>query len=528
MKYIRFICIGLIVLGIFFRSTHLDQKIYTVDEVRGILRASGYTSQEFIAEVVANDVTTAKTLQQYQLPTKQRGFVDALNAFRGNPEHPPLYYALARFAMQVTTSSTAARGLAALLGILALASMYWLCLELFQAADIAWIGAGIVAISPFHVMLASEARQYTLWVVLAICSSAFLLRGLQHNRVKDWVGYGLTITLGLYTHLFFIWLMITHGIYSLLVENLRFTQRLWRYLVVSLLSGVAFIPWIWVIVANLDRLEETTKWASQYNTDLFTRVAFWLNNICIGFIDFQWPVSLRNPIVYVVFAVVMGCIYLLCQHTLRRVWLFILLLAGVTAMGQIVPDLMLGGRRSLLPRYGLMSYIGLEMAVAFGVYQVWQWLLQRELSPDSAILGRRLYGLQRVGLMAMVIGGIISCGLTSQSLDWGKGSSGLNLAIAPIINQSESPLIIGDEDTYMLSLSYLVMPDVEFKLLDNPSISPETIMTASEPERDRFLYVPSNELLETVNQADTWLLKSLVADTPWFGKRPILYQLLMR
>lgn len=514
MKYIRFICIGLIVLGVVFRVVNLDQKIYTVDEVRGLLRASGYTSQEFIAEVAAREVTTAQTLQQYQLPTSQRNFGAAVNAFKGNPEHPPLYYALARFAMQLTGTSMAARGLAAVLGMLTLATMYWLCYELFESSDVAWIGTAVMAISPFHVMLASEARQYTLWALLATGSSAWLLYCVKHNHLKGWLAYGLTLVLGLYTHLFFVWIMLTHGLYVLCLER----AALRRYVLVSILSSVAFMPWIWVIMTNLARLETTTKWASQYNTDVLTRIGFWLNNICIGFVDFRWSISLKNPIVYLVCALVVGCIYLLCKHTSRRVWLFVLLLAGVTAMGQIVPDLVLGGRRSLLPRYGLTSYIGLQMAVAYGIYHGWRWLRRESVQ----------LALPTLGLTIMVLGGIISCGLTSQSLDWGKGSSGLNLAIAPIVNQSHAPLIIGDEDTYMLSLSYLVNPDVEFKLLEDPTVAPEAIMadTLTRDDRDRFLYVPSNELLETVRQG--WQLKSLIADTPWFGKRPIFYQLLIQ
>ncbi|MEM9482527.1 MAG: glycosyltransferase family 39 protein [Cyanobacteria bacterium P01_F01_bin.116] len=510
MKFIRFICISLIVIGVVFRIVNLNQKIYTVDEVRGLLRASGYTSQEFITEVAARDITTAQTLQQYQLPTGQRNFGDALNAFKGNPEHPPLYYVLTRFAMQLTGTSVAGRGLAALLGMLTLATMYWLCYELFQSSDIAWIGTAVMAISPFHVMLASEARQYTLWALLATGSSALLFSCLKHNRLKGWLAYGLTLVLGLYTHLFFIWIMISHGLYVVCLER----AVLRRYVIVSMLSGLAFMPWVWVIMTNLERLETTTKWASQYNTDLITRLGFWLNNICIGFVDFRWSVSLKNPIVYLVCALVLICIYLLCKYTPRRVWLFVLLLTGVTAMGQIVPDLVLGGRRSLLPRYGLTSYVGLQMAVAYGIYHSWRWLRR----------GSVQLTLPTLGLTVMVLGGIISCGLTSQSLDWGKGSSGLNLAIAPIINQAQSPIIIGDEETYMLSLSYLVKPDVEFKLLNDLTAAPEAV--PAKDVRERFLYVPSNELLEIVSQA--WQLKSLVDDTPWFGKRPILYQLLIQ
>ena len=532
MRYIRSICIGLIVLGIFFRITNIGEKIYTVDEVRGILRASGYTSQELVAEVSIGNPITAASLQMYQLPTDQRRLSDAVNALKGNPEHPPLYYLLARFCMQLFTSSTAARGLAALMGILALLSMYWLCLELFQSADIAWIGAGLMAISPFHVLLASEARQYTLWGLLATGSSAFLLRALRSNRPGPWVGYGVAVTLGLYTHLFFVWIILSQGLYVLILEKFKLTQRVWRYMATLLLCGLAFVPWVTVILGNLDRLAETTKWASRYNTGLLDRLAFWLTNIAIGFVDFNGSVGLKNPIVYLVLALVFSCIYLLCRYTPWQVWLFVLLLMGVTALGQIVPDLMLGGRRSLLSRYSLTSYIGLEMAVAFGIYHTWQRILQRDPPPSqqrffkSGVLSKNFHALHRCGTVLIVILGIISSGLVSQSLDWGKGSSSLNLAIAPIVNAAPAPLVISDEETFMLSLSYKVKPSAEFKLVARDPVGAEISFELSEPlaaEPDKFLYFPSNQLLEKIGH--TWQLEPLLEGSPWFGQRPILYQM---
>ncbi|MEO0350891.1 MAG: glycosyltransferase family 39 protein [Cyanobacteria bacterium P01_A01_bin.15] len=519
-------------MGIFFRIANIGEKIYTVDEVRGILRASGYTSQEFVAEVSTGDSITAASLQQYQLPTDQRRLSDTVNALKGNPEHPPLYYLLARFCMQLFTSSTAARGLAALVGILTLLSMYWLCLELFQSADIAWIGAGLMAISPFHVLLASEARQYTLWGLLATGSSAFLLRALRSNRPGPWIGYGIAVTLGLYTHLFFVWVILSQGLYVLILEKLKLTQRVWRYLATLLLCGLAFAPWLAVILGNLDRLEKTTRWASQYNTGLFDRLAFWLTNIAMGFVDFNGAASLKNPVIYLVLGLVLSSIYLLCKHTPRQVWLFVLMLMGVTGLGQIVPDLMLGGRRSLLARYSLTSYIGLEMAVAFGIYHGWQRILQRDFSPyqqrfsKSGIVGKNLYAVHRCGTVLIVILGIVSSGLISQSLDWGKGSSSLNLAIAPIVNATPSPLVIGDEETFMLSLSYKVKPSVEFKLMARNPVGTNISFESSGPltaEPDTFLYFPSNQLLEKVG--DTWQLEPLLVGSPWFGQRPILYQI---
>ena len=205
---------------------------------------------------------------------------------------------------------------------------------------------------------------------------------------------------------------------------------------------------------------------------------------------------------------------------------------GVTALGQIVPDLMLGGRRSLLSRYSLTSYIGLEMAVAFGIYHTWQRILQRDPPPSqqrffkSGVLSKNFHALHRCGTVLIVILGIISSGLVSQSLDWGKGSSSLNLAIAPIVNAAPAPLVISDEETFMLSLSYKVKPSAEFKLVARDPVGAEISFESSEPlaaESDKFLYFPSNQLLEKIGH--TWQLEPLLAGSPWFGQRPILYQM---
>jgi uncharacterized membrane protein len=41
----KFLIILLLTIGVFLRFAHLDEKVYSADEVRSILRLSGYTSQ---------------------------------------------------------------------------------------------------------------------------------------------------------------------------------------------------------------------------------------------------------------------------------------------------------------------------------------------------------------------------------------------------------------------------------------------------------------------------------------------------
>ena len=53
-------------LSIFLRFFELSQKPYTTDEVRTLLRASGYTSQELISQSFNGQILTVKDLNKYQ------------------------------------------------------------------------------------------------------------------------------------------------------------------------------------------------------------------------------------------------------------------------------------------------------------------------------------------------------------------------------------------------------------------------------------------------------------------------------
>ncbi|WP_121970667.1 glycosyltransferase family 39 protein [Leptolyngbya sp. BC1307] len=494
MKIKQLLIIGLIVVGIYARCANLDQKVYTVDEVRGILRASGYADEELVDTVYTGEPVTGSRFQQYQAPTVEHPLGDALSAFANNPEHPPLYYLLMRFCLQIFHAPVASRWLAVGLGLLLLPAIYWLCQELFESAAVGWSAIALIAVSPFHVLLAQEARQYTLWALLATVSSAFLLRSLRHNSGRQWLAYGLTAVLGLYSHLFFLWVLVTHGLYVLIVEH-RLTQRLLRYVMVSVGVGIAFLPWVWVVATRLARLEETTHWASSYKTDLLSRIGYWLHNLGIGFIDFDWPVSFTNPFSYLLLGAVAYSTYQLYRHTPKRIWIFVLLLMSVSTLAQIVPDILSGGRRSLLPRYSLTAYLGIELAVAFAIAQVFgskksQWALHLTQRVDQI-------RAQQVGAIALLLGGLISSLLITQSLGWGKGSSTLTLQAAPLINSVAQPVVLTDADyTYILSLSYQVSPDTRFVLL-NQAQNPDYAAALKQlpPDSDLFVYSASDSLL---------------------------------
>lgn len=510
---------GLLLFGTYVRCADAGQKVYTVDEVRGLLRASGVTSKGFVASVYTGEPVVNRDLQKYQTASVDKPLGDALSAFANNPEHPPLYYLMMRFSLQLFQQAAASRWLAIGFSLLLLPAIYWLCAELFAPAAIrpAVVGHSVlalVAVSPFQVLLAQEARQYTVWALLAVVSSAFLLRSLKGSQNSNggfsWVGYGVTATLGMYSHLFFTWVLVSHGLYVLLTEKLRLSQKLLRYLVVSVGISAAFFPWVWVVATRMETIAKTTKWASTYSDTLASRSVTWLHNLGIGFIDFGWRVRVDNPVSYLILALVAYSTYQLCRHTPRRVWLFVLLLMGVSSMAQVLPDVLHGGRRSLLPRYSLTAYLGIELAVGYAIAQVFDAQYLAHLNTlDPATIASRWQSfsrpLKRVLSIALILGGMLSSGLITQSLGWGKGSSAFTTQASPIINQVSQPLVLSDVDhTYALSLVHQVSPDTRFILLNREQSPDYAAVIAQLPANsDFFLFAASPSMVAYFQAADS-------------------------
>lgn len=529
MNIKRLLIIGLILVGIYARCANLSEKVYSVDEVRGLMRASGYPESALVEALYTGEIITASRLQQYQTPSVESSLGDALSAFTNNPEHPPLYYLLMRFCLQLFQAPVAARWLAVGFGLLVLPAIYWLCLELFESATVGWSAIAIVTVSPFHVLIAQEARQYTLWALLAVISSALLLRSLRQNRWGQWLAYGMAAALGLYSHLFFLWVLLTHGLYVLLVER-RLTQRFLRYLTVSIGAGIVFLPWMWVVATRLSRLEKTTRWASSYRTSLLSRAETWLHNLGTGFIDFDWSVIFINPLSYLLLAGVAYSTYQLCRHTPRRVWLFVVLLMAVSTLAQVVPDVLNGGRRSLLPRYSLTAYLGIELAVAYAIAQVFSFQeSKRNRFTGSAIPVRKSHAdwllLRKGSAVLLLLGGVLSSLLITQSLGWRKGAAAAaNLDISTQINQVDQVVVTDVEYFYLLSLSYLVLPDTRFVAINHErSSNYETILDQIEPGGSFFVYSPSKALVEFMQTAEN-LKTDLTADKAGANLRGQLYR----
>ena len=471
--------------GIFFRFYHLDRKVFWGDEVFTAMRASGYSAAEVIERTYTGEILDLADLQQYQRPI-DRSWQQTWDALIGSPEQAPLYYLLARGWMlmfgedvagvapaDLTRSISTWRSLSAVISLLLFPCVYWLCCELFASTATAWIAIALIALSPFYVLFAQEARLYSLWTVSIALSSAALLRARHQQR--GWWLYALTLALSFYTFLFSGLVAIGHGIYVFALSGWRWSKTITAYLGATLLGLLLFSPWLVVILTHSGQLSRNVAHLDQDQPNLS---ALWLLNLSRIFFDFNHGASWINPLTYAAAALSIYALYWLNRDRAKRVWLFIFALIGVTGTVLILADLVLGGQRSAVARYPIACYLGIQLAVArLFADQIFEKPLRRKWA---------------IAFAAVLLVGLLSCGVSSQmQLWWNKGlfKTRNNPEIAAVINQSPAPLVISDAAIErVLSLSYLLQPQTKFQLV--------TMKLPAAPPRDRqiFLYQPSLRL----------------------------------
>ena len=117
-------------------------------------------------------------------------------------QHPPLYYSLLHLWIGLFgTLEGAVRTFSALASVLTVPVFYVGCRRLLDPSTAA-IAVFILAVSPFHVQFAQEARMYALLTLEVACVIYFLAR-LMTSRVaqsRDWVGLAVCQALVMLTH----------------------------------------------------------------------------------------------------------------------------------------------------------------------------------------------------------------------------------------------------------------------------------------------------------------------------------------
>ena len=159
-------------------------------------------------------ISLADLMQPLQLPAGNTAGV--LRYLLSEDVHPPFYFVLANVWMRWFSTDSGlvslglARSLPAWFGVAAIPAMFGLSWLLLRSIVVSQLATAMMALSPFAVYLAQEARHYTFGVLWVIASLSCLVLAVQRLRQRRVLSIGLMLSwvvvngLGIASHYFFM------------------------------------------------------------------------------------------------------------------------------------------------------------------------------------------------------------------------------------------------------------------------------------------------------------------------------------
>ena len=474
--------------GVFFRFYNLDHKVYWFDETMSSHILSGCTHWE-VLRMVGNQVIGARELLRYQYPAAGKTLGDSINVlFQDDPGQSLPYYVIAWFWARIWLNFSdnmvlILRGLSAVISLLAFPLAYWMSWELFRSHRTSLIALALFSVSPFQVLYAQEARVYSLWVVTTLLSSASLLWSLRTSKNAGWVVYSVSMALGLYIHMSSLLVLAAHGIYVLVTGGFKIGSPAKKFILSCAVALLAFAPWLVFFTTKIKVFYSTIAWTSA-KTSFESLISSWGLGISSVFLDVNLgaypPVYITLPLL-VLLGFILYCVFYFYRNAPKHSRLFILLIMLANILPFLLPDLILGGKRSTVPRYFIPFYLGVQMCVAYffseklggvNVKQTKRWLF--------------------VFVFVLALG-VVSCAVSSQAEQWwNKYLMEQQPQIASVVNNSPKPLIFTSESLGNLwPLGYMLDEKVSILIISDGSVP-----TVAGNFTDVFLYDTSGASVE--------------------------------
>ncbi|WP_315789459.1 glycosyltransferase [Fischerella sp. JS2] len=222
-----------LLIGMGLRLTNLTAKPPWTDEFSTLVFSLG---NSFLPVPLNQPITIDVLLQPLQ-PQSDATIQDVLTHLFSESNHPPLYFVLTHLWLKLfptqaeLVSLWGARSLAAIFGAISIPAIYALSWLAFRSRSVSHLAAAIMAISPYGIFLAQEARHYTLAILWVIASLACLVVATGHIQkhtqlpiwlVFAWIGIN---ALGVATHYFFALTLVTEAVVLIFLAWKQWKQR---------------------------------------------------------------------------------------------------------------------------------------------------------------------------------------------------------------------------------------------------------------------------------------------------------------
>ncbi|MEC4894987.1 MAG: hypothetical protein SAL07_16990 [Oscillatoria sp. PMC 1051.18] len=514
-----------ICLGTIFRFLNLDLLPPWTDECATIAFSLGNSFQIVpVNEIISTEVLLAPLTPNYTATVS-----DVVHHLFTESTHPPVYFILAHWWMKMFSPAAGldliwiARSLSAFFGVAAIPAMFIFAKLTVNSTLIAQISAAVMALSPFAIYLAREARHYTLVILLVIASLTCFIKAIQLLDKRATLPFWICLIwisvncVGIATHFFFsltllaeLFIFLGQGWSQFHKDKNLLLQSPWRriYLVAA---GTLIGCLVWLPILGSIYQSPLTQWVS----DGEPRIN-WLEPI-LRMLLWWWSMLILLPTAF------------------NNISLWVVVISGIVTilfLGWALPKLISGlkffaqDRENRLITQALIGYIGGAIALFF--------LFTYGLAMDLTLAPR----FQFVYFPAVVILLAISLASCWQQLQQKSIIKAIfsfaiissltvvnNLGylqqhrpdlLAPIIQQnSENSVLIATTHKHhgqtgrMMGLAWEFTYEISPKNQSTHLVSPQFFLAHRSPETRSYatsVKILSNQLTEVPFSLDLWLV----------------------
>jgi 4-amino-4-deoxy-L-arabinose transferase-like glycosyltransferase len=306
--------------------------------------------------------------------------------------HPPLYYLLLHFWMQVAgTSEWSVRLPSTLAAVLLVPLAFAVVREVWghnRGTNGTWVivgtaAAALVASSPFIAFYAQETRMYSIAAALALATTWAYLRATRTNSLRVWGVFSLLLAASLYTQYFSAFIVPAFWLYALLLDR----DALPRSALSTVLAGLLFVPWARPAFLQLQRLWRVPDYWVTTRIDLGLFFKAMLNTF-LPTASTRWGLAIGIGVALVLVRLVQQRGIVLSERGRRGI---LVLLTCLIPLGLTYAAVTVAPK--FAARYAIVSAAPLYICAALVLY---------------AVLGRRSIPAQGVFVLLILAGGLVS------------------------------------------------------------------------------------------------------------------------
>lgn len=191
----------------------------------------------------------------------------------------PFYFVLLHFWIKLGYSDLWVKLFSVLCGV-GVVVMTFVTAESMFSRRAAFLSALLTALSSYQIYYSRYPRAYILMAMLVLISIWSLYGALRGGRVRSWAIYTLVTVLGLYTHAYYLFIVISQGLFLLtylLLNRRSETRALLPWGASQLIAFLAFAPWIGITWVQWLRVQQgADSWIPPVSLESIQQVYFWL------------------------------------------------------------------------------------------------------------------------------------------------------------------------------------------------------------------------------------------------------------